>query len=119
MNFVFHLLSALAGAILGVLALRWKHGIALALLQRRVTDAEAVAKAAVERSTQARVQVKQLSDALALQTQGRQALEAVRRRRIEAGTLCRGTTSPRRHPACHRMALPTRCRCSGEGPVGT
>jgi len=77
-------ITALLASALVALGMGLRHRSQIGEVRRKLADSEAVAKAAIERSTQARVQVKQLSQALAEQTRARKMLEAAQRRRLEA-----------------------------------
>ena len=79
-----HLITGFVVATLVALVMSWRHRGQLGELRRKLVDTEAVAKAAIDRSTQARLQVVQLSQALAEQTRARKAFESAQRRRVEA-----------------------------------
>lgn len=77
-------ITALVAATLVALGMGFRHRGQIGEVRRKLADSEAIAQAAIERSTQARVQVKQLSQALAEQTRARKILETAQRRRMEA-----------------------------------
>jgi hypothetical protein len=88
--------SALGAALIAVLGCQWRHRRVVAELIRRVQQAENHCQAASERSTQARLQVRKMAQALAEQTRARKTLETVQRRRAEAA---QSLTASARKPA--------------------
>jgi len=98
-----HLTTALGTALVTALVCEWKHRRDISALHRRAERAELDAQAAGERAAQTRLQVRQLSQSLAEQTQARKTIEAAQRRRGEAE---RALASTARKPVLRDEVVP-------------